>query len=131
MGGILAGHISDRLEARTITAVIFLYSAIPVLLLYRIYGSISMGNSRALATVTAIIDGTGSFGAALGPLLTGYIAARGGDGVFIMLMLATLFAALLLTHLMVEEIKDKFQKRQARRVERVGKQDIAGVGNIP
>ncbi|XP_057869747.2 putative glycerol-3-phosphate transporter 1 [Cryptomeria japonica] len=167
MGGILAGHISDRLEARAITAVIFLYSAIPALLLYRIYGSISMyvniplmmaaglfvngpyslittavsadlgthnslkGNSRALATVTAIIDGTGSVGAALGPLLTGYISARGWDGVFIMLMLATLFAALLLTHLVVEEIKDKFQKRQARRVERVGQQDIADVGNIP
>ena len=29
------------------------------------------GISRALATVTAIIDGTGSVGAALGPLLTG------------------------------------------------------------
>ncbi len=162
MGGILAGHISDRLEARAITAVVFLYSAIPALLLYRIYGSISMyvniplmmvaglfvngpyslittavsadlgthnslkGNSRALATVTAIIDGTGSVGAALGPLLTGYISARGWNGVFIMLVLATLFAALLLTHLVVEEIKEKFQKRNALAVESVGQEDIAG-----
>ncbi|KAJ0669427.1 putative MFS transporter superfamily [Helianthus annuus] len=31
------------------------------------------GNSRALATVSAIIDGTGSVGTALGPLLAGYI----------------------------------------------------------
>jgi hypothetical protein len=34
---------------------------------------------QALATVTAIIDGTGSVGAALGPLLTGYVSqVRGG-----------------------------------------------------
>lgn len=143
LGGVLAGHISDRLEARAITAVVFLYSAIPVLIVYRIYGSISMyinislmmaagffvngpyslittavsadlgthsslnGNSRALATVTAIIDGTGSVGAALGPLLTGYISATGWNGVFIMLILATVFAGLLLMHLMVAEIKEK------------------------
>ncbi|KAH9315134.1 hypothetical protein KI387_023761, partial [Taxus chinensis] len=161
MGGALAGHISDRLEARAITVVVFLYAAIPVLLLYRIYGSVSMyvniplmmaaglfvngpyslittavsadlgthsslkGNSRALATVTAIIDGTGSVGAALGPLLTGYISARGWNGVFIMLMLATLFAALLLTHLMVEEIKDKIHKGKAPATERLGQEDIA------
>uniref|UniRef100_A0A4W3H2H0 Glucose-6-phosphate exchanger SLC37A2 n=1 Tax=Callorhinchus milii TaxID=7868 RepID=A0A4W3H2H0_CALMI len=31
------------------------------------------GNAKALSTVTAIIDGTGSIGAALGPLLAGFI----------------------------------------------------------
>ena len=31
------------------------------------------GSSQALATVTAIIDGTGSIGAAIGPYLTGQI----------------------------------------------------------
>ncbi|MFS7954480.1 hypothetical protein Hanom_Chr07g00631001 [Helianthus anomalus] len=31
------------------------------------------GNSRALATVSAIVDGTGSVGTTLGPLLAGYI----------------------------------------------------------
>lgn len=32
------------------------------------------GNEKALATVTAIIDGMGSIGAAIGPLMTGYIS---------------------------------------------------------
>ncbi|XP_075259350.1 glucose-6-phosphate exchanger SLC37A2-like isoform X4 [Convolutriloba macropyga] len=33
------------------------------------------GNSRALATVTSIIDGTGSVGAALGPLMAGVVSS--------------------------------------------------------
>jgi hypothetical protein len=32
------------------------------------------GNAKALATVTAIIDGMGSIGAAIGPMMTGYIS---------------------------------------------------------
>ncbi|KAK6915006.1 Major facilitator superfamily [Dillenia turbinata] len=107
LGGISAGYISDKIEARAITSVMFFVLSVPVLIMYRAYGSISMitnialmflsgllvngpyslittavaadlgtqsvtrGNSRALATVTAIIDGTGSVGAALGPLLAG------------------------------------------------------------
>ncbi|GKE28446.1 putative glycerol-3-phosphate transporter 1, partial [Tanacetum coccineum] len=106
---IKRGGISDRLDARAITAASFTYCAIPALYLYRSYGHISMavnvilmmvigmfvngpyalittavsadlgthkslkGNSKALATVTAIIDGTGSIGAAIGPVLTGPI----------------------------------------------------------
>ncbi|GFH10165.1 MFS domain-containing protein [Haematococcus lacustris] len=58
------------------------------------------GNSKALATVTAIIDGMGSLGAALGPLLTGYISQHGGfDNVFTMLYLSALTAALLILKL--------------------------------
>ncbi|KAJ7952576.1 putative Glycerol-3-phosphate transporter [Quillaja saponaria] len=115
VGGILAGYISDKLNARATTAASFLYAAIPSMLLYRSYGSISKttnivlmmlaglfvngpyalittavsadlgthsslrGDSRALATVTAIIDGTGSVGASLGPLLTGFISTKGWD----------------------------------------------------
>ena len=40
------------------------------------------GNLRDLTTVTAIIDGTGSVGAALGPLLTDFISTDGWNGVF-------------------------------------------------
>uniref|UniRef100_A0A671M8C6 Glycerol-3-phosphate transporter-like n=1 Tax=Sinocyclocheilus anshuiensis TaxID=1608454 RepID=A0A671M8C6_9TELE len=54
------------------------------------------GNARALSTVTAIIDGTGSVGAAVGPLLAGLLSARGWDQVFYMLMTAD-FLALLVT----------------------------------
>ncbi|CAD6262753.1 unnamed protein product [Miscanthus lutarioriparius] len=128
VGGILAGHISDHLDARALTAASFTFSAIPALFFYRIYGNVSLawnialmfvtgmlvngpyalittavsadlgthsslnGNSRALATVTAIIDGTGSIGAAIGPLLTGYISARSWSAVFTMLMASALVA---------------------------------------
>jgi OPA family glycerol-3-phosphate transporter-like MFS transporter 1/2 len=42
VGGILAGHISDRLDARALTAASFTFSAIPTLFFYRIYGSVSL-----------------------------------------------------------------------------------------
>ncbi|ONK59604.1 uncharacterized protein A4U43_C08F8170 [Asparagus officinalis] len=65
------------------------------------------GNSRALATVTAIIDGTGSIGAALGPLLTGYISTRGWNSVFIMLILSNSLAIVCLVHLAKAEVISK------------------------
>uniref|UniRef100_A0A674DCM9 Glucose-6-phosphate exchanger SLC37A2 n=1 Tax=Salmo trutta TaxID=8032 RepID=A0A674DCM9_SALTR len=52
------------------------------------------GNSRALSTVTAIIDGTGSIGAALGPLLAGLISPTGWNNVFFMLVTADILACL-------------------------------------
>ncbi|XP_042490639.1 putative glycerol-3-phosphate transporter 5 [Macadamia integrifolia] len=139
-GGILAGYISDRIEGRAVTSIIFLIFSVPALILYRTYGSISMyfsiglmfisgllvngpyslittavaadlgtqslikGNSKALATVTAIIDGTGSVGAALGPLLTGYISSTGWNSVFFMLIVAILLAVLFLIRLARAEI---------------------------
>lgn len=151
IGGILAGHISDRLDARAITAASFMYCAIPALYLYRSYGSVSLtvniilmfvtgifvngpyalittavsadlgthsslkGHPRALATVTAIIDGTGSIGAAIGPLLTGYISTESWSAVFTMLMAAALVAGLLLTKLIVAEVAAKIEESRARR----------------
>ncbi|OEL16683.1 putative glycerol-3-phosphate transporter 1 [Dichanthelium oligosanthes] len=148
VGGILAGHISDHLGARALTAASFTFSAIPALFFYRIYGSVSLtwnialmfvtgilvngpyalittavsadlgthsslnGNSRALATVTAIIDGTGSIGAAVGPLLTGYISAKSWGAVFTMLMASALVAGLLLTRLVVAEVVAKMEARR-------------------
>ncbi|KAI3704932.1 hypothetical protein L1987_75161 [Smallanthus sonchifolius] len=148
VGGILAGHISDRLDARAITAASFTYCAIPALYLYHSYGHISMsiniilmlvigmfvngpyalittavsadlgthrslkGNSRALATVTAIIDGTGSIGAAIGPVLTGYISTQSWSAVFTMLMLSAFVAGLFLTKLVVAEVAVKCQDSQ-------------------
>lgn len=142
-GGILAGLISDVIEARATTSVTFLLLSIPALVFYRLYGSLSMlanvslmflsgllvngpyslittavaadlgtqssinGNSRALATVTAIIDGTGSVGAALGPLLAGYISTRGWNSVFLMLILSVFFASLLLVRVTRTEIRAK------------------------
>ncbi|KAL3834628.1 hypothetical protein ACJIZ3_009364 [Penstemon smallii] len=154
VGGILAGYISDQLDARAITAASFMYCAIPALFFYRSYGHLSVtiniilmlitgmfvngpyalittavsadlgthsslkGNSRALATVTAIIDGTGSIGAAIGPLLTGYISALSWNGVFIMLMGAALIAGLLLTKLVIAEVRAKIHGSRAQEVTR-------------
>ncbi|KAK8576436.1 hypothetical protein V6N13_032358 [Hibiscus sabdariffa] len=150
LGGILAGHISDRLDARAITAATFMYCAIPALYFYRSYGHISMavnvalmficgvfvngpyalittavsadlgthsslkGNSKALATVTAIIDGTGSVGAAIGPLLTGYISANSWSAVFTMLMGAALVAGLLLTRLVAAEVAARISEARSQ-----------------
>lgn len=147
IGGILAGYVSDKLRARATTAASFMYTAIPAMLLYRRYGSVSKasnvvlmmiagllvngpyalittavsadlgthsslkGDSRALATVTAIIDGTGSLGAALGPLLTGVLSSKSWDSVFYMLIAGAFAAGLLLTHLVIAEIKEKFSQQ--------------------
>ena len=55
------------------------------------------GSGKALATVTAIIDGTGSIGAAVGPFLAGWLAGDNSwSRVFNMLMMADVFALLLL-----------------------------------
>ncbi|KAK4365837.1 hypothetical protein RND71_013717 [Anisodus tanguticus] len=149
VGGILAGYLSDKLDARATTAASFMYAAIPSMLLYRKYGGVSefmnillmmiaglfvngpyalittavsadlgthsslKGDSRALATVTAIIDGTGSMGAALGPLLTGFLSTKGWDAVFIMLVVGALSAGLLLSRLVLFELSEKFSKRLA------------------
>lgn len=54
----------------------------------------SLGNNaKALATVTSIIDGTGSVGAAIGPLLAGLVSSYyGWHNVFYMLMAADVLA---------------------------------------
>ncbi|XP_021551947.1 glucose-6-phosphate exchanger SLC37A2 isoform X4 [Neomonachus schauinslandi] len=62
------------------------------------------GNSKALSTVTAIIDGTGSIGAALGPLLAGLISPTGWNNVFYMLISADILACLLLCRLVYKEL---------------------------
>ncbi|XP_030077622.1 glucose-6-phosphate exchanger SLC37A2 isoform X2 [Microcaecilia unicolor] len=63
------------------------------------------GNARALSTVTAIIDGTGSIGAALGPLLVGLIARTSWVNVFYMLIASDICACLLLSRLVFKELR--------------------------
>ena len=146
IGGILAGYISDRMNSRAIVAASFIYTALPALLFYRVFGSGSFwlnglllfiagvcvngpyalittavaadlgtheslrGSSKALATVTAIIDGTGSIGA-----LTGYLSELyGWNSVFIMLMISAVLSGLLLTGLVIEEFKESARNAKAR-----------------
>uniref|UniRef100_UPI00398EB319 glucose-6-phosphate exchanger SLC37A2 n=1 Tax=Pristiophorus japonicus TaxID=55135 RepID=UPI00398EB319 len=61
------------------------------------------GNAKALSTVTAIIDGTGSIGAALGPLLAGLL--KDWNKVFYMLITSDILACLLLSRLVYKEIR--------------------------
>ncbi|KAJ4951011.1 hypothetical protein NE237_027843 [Protea cynaroides] len=166
VGGVLAGYMSDRLNARAITAASFMYAAIPSMLLYRSYGSISKsinialmmlaglfvngpyalittavsadlgthsslkGDARALATVTAIIDGTGSVGASLGPLLTGFLSTKGWDAVFSMLIIGALIAGLLLSRLVIAEIQEK-TGRYKLHSDVPGQQGIEGSASQP
>ena len=61
---------------------------------------------NAKGTVVAIIDGVGSFGAALGPLLTGLLLNNlGYDWVIYLLMTSCSLAALVLTRLIFIDVK--------------------------
>lgn len=70
------------------------------------------GNSKALATVTAIIDGTGSIGAAVGPLIAGLVASSGWENVFLMLVISDILALLFLCRLVGKELGRR--RRNAR-----------------
>ena len=71
------------------------------------------GNQQAKATVAAIIDGTGSIGAALGPLITGIGLQKTKNWILIIMicMGSTLIAALLLTRICIREIKRLLGRR--------------------
>ncbi|KAH7306234.1 hypothetical protein KP509_22G002800 [Ceratopteris richardii] len=151
IGGIIAGHLSDKCNVRALIAVVFIYCAVPSLYAFRSYGGISLGhavglmllsgifvngpyalittavsadlgtdsslkgNAKALATVTAIIDGTGSVGAAIGPFITGYISLMSWTAVFIMLAISLLIAGIFLVKLVIVEVKEKMHLYQSLR----------------
>lgn len=62
------------------------------------------GDARALATVTAIIDGTGSLGAAVGPLFASFVQGYGWDNVFVMLIVSDVLSLVLLLRLFRHEV---------------------------
>ena len=85
------------------------------------------GSKKALATVTAIIDGTGSIGAAIGPLLAGPLSADNHwKRVFYMLMASDVMALLLLTRLMRNEL---IRFRQQRGRAATGQPVYRSIGN--
>lgn len=69
------------------------------------------GNGKALATVTSIIDGTGSIGAAVGPLIAGLVQSGGWQNVFYMLISSNIIAMILLSRL----VKKEFNKLNRNR----------------
>ncbi|XP_058805839.1 glucose-6-phosphate exchanger SLC37A2 isoform X2 [Phymastichus coffea] len=75
-------------------------------------------DSKALATVTAIIDGTGSIGAAVGPLVAGFVSSRGDPktawhNVYYVLIASEFMAILLLSRLVYKDLKHYPQRRRA------------------
>ncbi|KAF6175180.1 hypothetical protein GIB67_022861 [Kingdonia uniflora] len=71
------------------------------------------GNSQALATVSAIIDGVGSAGAAIGPLLTGFLSSKGWDAALTILVIGAFIARLLLSAEIIEK-SSKHRQLQVR-----------------
>lgn len=65
-------------------------------------------NSKALSTVTAIIDGTGSVGAAVGPLIGGMLSDVSWTYVFQIMMLADFFALLSLLRIALKEARQHY-----------------------
>ncbi|XP_047513323.1 glucose-6-phosphate exchanger SLC37A2 isoform X1 [Pieris napi] len=71
------------------------------------------GDSQALATVTAIIDGTGSIGAAVGPLLAGVVSSAGSwSHVFYMLIICDYMALVFLIRIVKSEVQKIRQNRR-------------------
>ena len=163
IGGIIAGHLSDKYNVNAIIAVVLVYCAVPSLYLFRIYGGVSLlhtvglmiisgifvngpyalittavsadlgthsslkGNGRALATVTAIIDGTGSVGAAIGPFLTGYVSVQSWNAVFMMLAISSLVGGLFLLKLAVAEVVEKVNLYRGVTLSEPGQQELRGL----
>ena len=72
----------------------------------------SIKSSHAMATVTAIIDGTGSIGAAVGPLLVGLLSVYSWDIVFYIAMIADLISMLCLVRIGRKEIRRILDRRR-------------------
>ena len=55
VGGVLAGYVSDRFNARSLTSAGFVYLSIPVLYAYREYGSSSMAANVVLMMLAGML----------------------------------------------------------------------------
>ncbi|XWS70782.1 hypothetical protein CRYUN_Cryun03dG0078700 [Craigia yunnanensis] len=112
-GGVMAGFISDIIEARAVTSVTFIWLSSPSLILYRVYGSVSMVTNITLMFLSGLlVNGPCSLittavaaDLPLGPLLAGYISTRGWNRVFLMLIVAIFFASLFLIRVAKTEIE--------------------------
>eukprot|EP00731_Ephydatia_muelleri_P011989 Em0006g883a len=140
VGTTLLGGVSDRLGAQAVVVALLLYLSVPILYIYRLFGSTHISvtvvllvasgmcvngplgvittsvstdlgthkslrrNENAKATVAAIIDGTGSLGAAVGPLIAGAVSEYSWNYSFYFLMSSCLLSGLLLTRLVISDL---------------------------
>jgi OPA family glycerol-3-phosphate transporter-like MFS transporter 3 len=65
-----------------------------------------VGNSKALSTVTGILDGCGSLGAAFGSLIIGEIRNRSWSSVFIFLAGVVFLSSVPIFRVMLKEIRE-------------------------
>lgn len=73
------------------------------------------GNMRAAATVTALLDGVGSFGAVLQGLIMGWISNKfGWNATFVMLMVFAAFSALCLWNPSMKELQERRLRAPSR-----------------
>lgn len=82
-----------------------------------LHPEVVVSTPQALATVTAIIDGTGSIGAVVGPAATGLIAqfAPTYNDMFYMLYVSAAAATVLLSRLTGRELRSKWFTRSHER----------------
>ena len=74
-----------------------------------------VGNAQAEATVTGIVDGTGSAGAALGQLLVGILSKHAGwSAVFAMLVTSCAMASVFLIRLFIKDMRYVIHRRRLR-----------------
>ncbi|KAJ6224653.1 hypothetical protein RDWZM_003198 [Blomia tropicalis] len=145
LGSIIAGFLADRTGASALTCIVFLALAIPSLVAFYAWSTVSavannglqfiagafvngpyalittavsanlackVPSKSAMATVSAIIDGTGSIGAAVGPLLAPLVS--GSDqwiNVFYMCIAADVVAILSLIRIGYEDYR-RFRNRR-------------------
>jgi len=72
------------------------------------------GNSKALATVSGILDGSGSLGAAFGSLTIGAIRNQSWNGVFIFLAACVFLSSVPIFKAMVTEVKEIMYLRKSK-----------------
>ena len=79
--------------------------------------AVKVQSKSALATVSAIINGTGSIGAAVGPALAGYVEGFGWVYVFYMVMVADFLAVVSLLRAGINEFKKLYSSRKLKQIE--------------
>eukprot|EP01083_Nonionella_stella_P037488 102206_1 len=79
-----------------------------------------IGNTAALATVAGIIDGTGSFGAAICQFVVSWLSDISWDLVFVVLTVLLLSSALLLLRLTIKEVRMlfKYGRKDSNQIEK-------------
>ena len=75
-----------------------------------------MNNDKAISTITGIIDGTGSLGAAVGQFIIGWMSEQSWQGVFILMTIMVFLSGIPLIGVLIRDIKDIKLLRERHRM---------------